>query len=66
MNAGMQVYYAAAVKAISGLKYYYGDLKEDTVTYLLHYFPFAVKDELRHAVEWAIADVFGDGYEVES
>lgn len=59
-------YYTVAVKALEDLKYYFGNLKEDCCEYLLCYFPDADRNELLHAINWALADTWGGGCEYES
>lgn len=58
-------YYDAAVKALQNMKYYFGDFTNDCADYLLCYFPSADKDDLLHAINWALADTWGSGCEVE-
>lgn len=58
-------YYNAAVKAIKDMKYYAGNIIGDCAAYLLCYFPDADKKELEHAIQWALADTWGDGCEIE-
>ena len=59
-------YYEAAVKALEDMKHYSGDMIGDCVKYLLRYFPNADKDDLRRAVNWALADTWGGGCEYET
>lgn len=59
-------YYDAAVKALEDFKYYFGDLRGDCAAYLLCYFPDADKKELLHAIDWALADSWGNGCEIET
>lgn len=61
-----QKYYNAAIKAIEDMKYYPGDTIGDCAAYLLRYFPDADIRELCHAIEWALADVWGGGCEIET
>ena len=59
-------YYNVAVRALENMKYYYDDLFDDCTAYLLRYFPDADKEELAHAINWALADTWGDGCEYET
>jgi len=59
-------YYNAAAKALQDMKHYSGNIINDCTEYLIHYFPNANKNELRHAVNWALADTWGDGCEIET
>lgn len=59
-------YYDVATRALQDMKYYSGDLIGDCAEYLLRYFPDADKDDLLHAVNWALADTWGDGCEIET
>lgn len=59
-------YYDVAVKALQDMKHYSGDLINDCADYLLRYFPDADKNDLLHAVNWALADTWGDGCEIET
>jgi hypothetical protein len=59
-------YYDVAIKAIQNLKYYFGDLRGDCAAYLSYYFPNAKKSELLHAIDWALADSWGNGCEIET
>ena len=59
-------YYRRAVIEIKDLQYYYGDLIGDVTKVVLRYFPSGNVDEIRHAVEWAVANVFNGGCELET
>lgn len=59
-------YYKVTVQSLEDLKYYFGDLRGDCLAYLLRYFPNADKKELLHAIDWALADTWGEGCEFET
>ena len=59
-------YYNLAKAHFQDMKYYYGNLTQDCVQHLLRYFPKANPNELMHAVNWALADAWNGGCEVET
>ena len=60
-----QKYYDLAVLSLQDMKYYYGDIIHDCVEHIKRYFPGAEDREISHAVQWALADTWNGGCEVE-
>lgn len=61
-------YYNWIIEQIKDLKYYYGidQLMNDLIDLSTHYSIHPINlDEFKQAYEWAIADIFGNGCEIE-
>jgi hypothetical protein len=59
-------YYNFIIDQIKDLKYAYSDLCDQLISTSIHYAIYPVNEkEFRHAFEWAVANVFNDGCEVE-
>jgi len=61
-----QKYYKAAVRIVENLTFLYKSQENQVIEYLQRYFPKAKKEELHHALNWALADTWGGGCEVEA
>lgn len=58
-------YYNFAVKCLKDMKYYSGDVVHDCANHIKRFFPAAVEEDVVNAVNWAIADTWNGGCEVE-
>ena len=58
-------YYTTAAKLFQDIGYYPGKIIQDAMKHLKRYFPDADEGELKHSIEWALADVWNGGCELE-
>ena len=61
-------YYQKAINILqdAGFNHYYDNLIEDCAKHIKRYFPQAELNEIKHAVNWALADAWNGGCEVET
>ena len=65
MNDYNQKYYIIAVKEFQNMRYYPGEIIQDCTNHIKRYYPDADEEEVKHAVNWALADTWNGGCEVE-